>query len=242
MKKTVLITGASRGIGKAIALHFGIKGYQLILNSCHNQADLDEVARTCQSLGYPYITCLGNVGDPLFVKEMITAGIHAFNTIDILINNAGASCLTLLQDMSYEQWHTLMNTNLDSVFLCCKYTIPYMLQNKNGSILNITSVWGETGASYEVAYSASKGGINAFTKALGKELAPSNISVNAISCGMIDTAMNQCFSKEEQDSIIDEIPCGRMASPEEVAHFAYDIATGSHYVTGQILRIDGGWQ
>ena len=162
-------------------------------------------------------------------------------SIDILINNAGISHIGLLQDMSIEEWNQVLNTNLTSAFSCSKYAIPDMITRKQGKIINISSIWGCSGASCEVAYSASKGGLNLFTQALAKELAPSNIQVNAIACGVIDTDMNRCFSEEERSALIEEIPAGRMGSPEEVASLAYSLATASSYLNGQILTLDGGW-
>ena len=125
---------------------------------------------------------------------------------------------------------------------CCKHAIPKMVHSKSGRILNISSVWGNVGASCEVAYSASKGGVNAFTKALAKELAPSGITVNAIACGVIDTRMNQCFSEEERTQLAEEIPAGRFGNAQEVAQLALSIVTSSSYLTGQIITLDGGWQ
>ena len=164
-----------------------------------------------------------------------------FGGVDIVINNAGISHIGLLSDMSAEDWHRIIDVNLSSVFYTSKLAIPYMVSNKRGKIINISSVWGNIGASCEVAYSASKGGMNSFTKALAKELAPSNIQVNAIACGCIDTEMNRCFSEEERQDLIDEIPAGRFGTPEEVADLAYSLATEHEYLTGQIISFDGGW-
>lgn len=161
--------------------------------------------------------------------------------VDVLINNAGISHIGLLSEMSYEEWERILHTNLTSVFSCCKLAIPHMVSQKSGRIINISSDWGICGASCEVAYSATKGGINAFTKALAKELAPSNIQVNAIACGVIDTQMNACFSEEERAELADEIPAGRFGTPEETAHLAVQLATGNEYLTGQIITLDGGW-
>ncbi len=147
----------------------------------------------------------------------------------------------LLEDMTIEEWNNVINTNLTSVFNCSKLAIPYMVNNKSGKIINISSVWGICGASCEVAYSASKGGVNAFTKALGKELAPSNIQVNAIACGVIDTSMNRFLEEDDRASLIEEIPADRIAKPEEVANFVYDLSVGHSYLTSQVIQFDGGW-
>ena len=160
----------------------------------------------------------------------------------MLVNNAGISYIGLLTDMSVEEWQSVINTNLSSCFYTSRLAIPLMLQKHSGRIINISSVWGNVGASMEVAYSASKGGVNSFTKALAKELAPSNIQVNAISCGVIDTAMNHCFSQEEMDALREEIPADRLGQPKEVGQLVLQLIQAPAYLTGQILTIDGGWQ
>ena len=171
----------------------------------------------------------------------VSALFDKISHLDVLVNNAGISHIGLLSDMSPEEWHHIMHTNLDACFYTCKHAIPLMLQKHSGKIINISSVWGNVGASMEVAYSASKGGVNAFTKALAKELAPSNIQVNAIACGVIDTDMNHCFSAEDLELLTAEIPADRLGSPEEVANLALYLAEAPTYLTGQIITIDGGW-
>ena len=143
--------------------------------------------------------------------------------------------------MSPECWNEIIGTNLSAAFYCSKLAIPYMLKKKSGKIINISSVWGTVGASMEAAYSASKGGLDAFTRALAKELAPSNIQVNAIACGMMDTDMNRHFSDEDIQSVISEIPADRMGTPEDAAMLVLQLCTGNTYLTGQIIRLDGGW-
>jgi len=177
---------------------------------------------------------MGNFSDVETVFQQIP-------TLDVLINNAGISHIGLLTDMTVEEWHRVMGVNLDSLFYTTKLAIPLMLQKHQGRIINISSVWGNMGASMEVAYSASKGGVNTFTKALAKELAPSNIQVNAIACGVIDTSMNACFSKEDLEALEAEIPADRLGTCEEVAQLALQLANAPSYMTGQIITIDGGW-
>jgi len=147
----------------------------------------------------------------------------------------------LLTDMSIDDWHRIVNTNLTSVFSTCKHAVPHMVKQQSGKIINISSVWGNVGASCEVAYSACKGGMNTFTKALAKELAPSGIQVNAIACGCIDTQMNACFSEEEKQELAEEIPIGRFGTPKEVADLVLDLAQKHNYLTGQVITLDGGW-
>lgn len=238
MNKTALITGASRGIGKAIAKEFAAQGYDLYLTCVSSIEPLKNYAHELEQSHnihcHAFQTDMGCYEE----VEALFAGIPS---LDVLINNAGISYVGLLTDMTPAQWHKVMHTNLDACFYTAKLAIPLMLQNHNGRIINISSVWGNVGASMEVAYSASKGGLNTFTKALAKELAPSNIQVNAIACGLIDTDMNKCFTPEDLDDIIAEIPADRMGHPEEVAQLAYQLATAPSYLTGQILTIDGGW-
>lgn len=242
MGKTVLITGASRGIGKAIAHQFAKAGYSIVINCSKSADDLNALKQELENLYHiPVLASVGNVGDYNYVVQIFAEIKTQFGGVDILVNNAGISYIGLLTDMDVEDWHNLMNINLSSAFYTSKLAIPYMLSKKEGKIINISSVWGNVGASCEVAYSASKGGLNAFTKALAKELAPSNIQVNAIACGCIDTAMNQCFSSEERQLLQDEIPAGRFGTPEEVAALVYTLATDCNYMTGQILTLDGGW-
>ena len=242
MKQTALITGASRGIGAALAETFARAGYQLTLCCQHSEGKLMELVQRLQEQYHTTVLVrIGDVGDYAFVKTMVDATLEAFGAIDVLINNAGISYIGLLTDMSIEDWNRIVATNLTSVFSACRCVVPSMVHNKRGRIINISSVWGNVGASCEVAYSACKGGINSFTRALGKELAPSQITVNAIACGVIDTDMNRCFSEEERAELIAEIPAERMGRPEEVAELALSIASGHAYLNGQIITLDGGW-
>lgn len=238
----VLITGASHGIGKAIAMEFARHSYHLVLNCARSADALTELAAQLENKYHiSCLTCVGDVGNYAFVKEMFEKACDTFGGIDILVNNAGISHVGLFHEMTAEEWQRLLNTNLSSVFYCCKEAIPSMLSKKSGRIINISSVWGEVGASCEAAYSAAKGGVNALTMALAKELAPSRIQVNAISCGAIDTRMNECFSAEERAALEEEIPCGRYGTTKEVAELAFSLANSTTYLTGQIIRLDGGW-
>ena len=234
-----MVTGASRGIGKAIAETLAEAGYHLILTCNHTLAELQTIAA---SLEEKYnITCAAaaaDASDPAAIEKIFASLDH----LDVLVNNAGISYISLLTDMSVEEWQRVINTNLSSCFYTSRLAIPLMLQKHSGRIINISSVWGNVGASMEVAYSASKGGVNSFTKALAKELAPSNIQVNAISCGVIDTAMNHCFSPEEMNALREEIPADRLGQPEEVAKLVLQLIQAPTYLTGQILTLDGGWQ
>ena len=240
--KTVCITGASKGIGYATAKAFADGKHHLILNTHSDERSLNALRDEINSK-YPgsCITSIGDVGNPAYVEQFLTEGERVFGPIDILINNAGTSFVGLLTDMSVEEWQRLMDTNLNSLFYTCKKVIPSMVKKQEGHIINISSIWGNVGASCEVAYSASKGGVNLFTKALAKELAPSHVQVNAIACGVIDTAMNARFSREELKELAEEIPMGRLGSPEEVAQMVYSITESPKYLTGQIITMDGGF-
>lgn len=240
-RQVVLVTGASRGIGRAIALTFAQNGYDVIINCIKNAEALTLLQKEIEQCGARCLTCVGDVGNPSFVEYMFRQIKASFQGLDVLINNAGISYVGLLTDMSPADWKLVMDTNLSSVFYCSSKAIPMMLSKKSGRIINISSMWGTCGASCEVAYSASKGGMDAFTRALAKELAPSGISVNAIACGVIDTDMNRSFSEEELEALAEEIPIGRFGTPKEVADFALQIATGSAYLTGQIIHLDGGF-
>ena len=236
--KTALITGASRGIGRAAAEVFAAQGCSLIL-TCQNSIELlTEIAGQLQAR-YDVIckAVQADMGKQADVERLF----EQIGDLDVLVNNAGIAHIGLLSDMSPEQWHRVMAVNLDSCFYTCRAAIPLMLKKHSGRIINVSSVWGSQGASMEVAYSASKGGVNAFTKALAKELAPSNIQVNAIACGVIDTDMNGGLSPEDLADLRAEIPADRLGTAEEAAQLILQIAQAPGYMTGQIITMDGGW-
>lgn len=242
MRKTVLITGASRGIGRAAATAFAKAGYNLVITCSKTESELLQLKTELEkTYAADVLTSVGDIADFAYVTELFGQVSKRFAGVDVLINNAGISYVGLLEDMTIEQWNRMVGVNLTSVFFTCKLAIPYMLSKKSGKIINISSVWGNVGASCEVAYSACKGGMNAFTKGLAKELAPSSIQVNAIACGCIDTQMNACFTEEERAELAEEIPAGRFGMPEEVASLALSLAEGNDYLTGQVITLDGGW-
>ena len=236
-----LITGASRGIGREIALTFARHDYDCVI-TCRERIDaLNAVRDEITTLGVSCLTFAGDLGCFEDCQRLFSEITDRFDRLDVLVNNAGIAHIGLIQDMTADQWNHLIQTNLSSCFYCSKLAIPMMLKNKSGNILNISSVWGQVGASCEAAYSATKGGINALTKALAKELAPSGIRVNAVACGVIDTEMNHCFSAEDRKALQDEIPMGRFGTAAEVGTFAHSIVNGAPYLTGQIITYDGGW-
>ena len=198
-KKTVLVTGASRGIGRAIALAFAKEGYHVFLNCNHSVIQLEKVRAEIEAL--PDASCdmvIGDVGNPEHVEKIFKSIYKKCGCLDVLVNNAGIAHVGLLSEMSDKEWNRIIQTNLSSVFYCSRAVIPEMVAKKSGKIINISSMWGTAGASCEAAYSASKAGVHGLTKALAKELAPSNIQVNAIACGVIDTDMNSQLSEEDK--------------------------------------------
>ena len=237
-----VITGASRGIGAATAERFAAEGWNLALSCVHSSEKLEQLAEYLHdAYGVTCLTYTGDMGEEEAVREFFRKTECTFGDVNVLVNNAGISRVGLLESMPLSQWEEVMRTNVTSVFLCTKAVIPLMLRRKSGSIINISSVWGCVGASCEAAYSASKGAVNALTQAVAKELAPSGIAVNAVACGAIDTDMNACFSPEEKEEIAEEIPAGRFGLPREAADLIWTVAAQSPYLTGQIIRLDGGW-
>lgn len=240
--KTVLVTGSSRGIGAAICRKLN-KNYKIIIN--YNKSEkaalklLDELRKE-----NPFVIAVkADVSKEDEVERIFEIGESNFGHIDILINNAGISHFSLIQDTSFEEWRKILATNLDSVFLTSKRAVPKMLENEDGIIINMSSIWGEAGASMESAYSASKGAINSFTKSLAKELAPMNIRVNAIACGIVDTdMMRNDFKPNELEELKMEVGLNRFASPEEIGDLVeFLISDKAKYITGEIVNINGGF-
>lgn len=240
--KTIIITGASRGIGNATATMFAAHKCNLILTCKNNINMLNEFSNSLiKTYGIECHAYKCDGSSVASVDEFFNNASQYLPDVDAIINNAGISKIGLLQDMSYDDWNEIVSSNLSAAFYMSKNIIPYFLKSKSGKIINISSVWGNVGASCEVAYSATKGGINSFTKALAKELAPSNIQVNAVAFGAIDTEMNKFLSDDERTSLEDEIPAGRMAAPKEAAEMIYDLVNAPSYLTGQVISFDGGW-
>lgn len=238
MNKTAMITGASRGIGRAMAEVFAGAGYDLVLTCLHQIEELNALGQELESFHSVSCRCFAaDAGDYGEISTLFTR----INRLDVLINNAGIAHMGLLQDMTPQQWRRILATHLDGCFYTCKHAIPLMLAQGGGHILNISSIWGNVGASAEVAYSAAKGGVNSFTRALAKELAPSRIRVNAIACGVIDTDMNRCLTQEELEALRREIPADRLGTPGEVAALALQLTQSPGYLTGQIITLDGGF-
>lgn len=239
MKRKVFITGASRGIGRSIATAFAKAGDDLILICKNNIEDLQIFAKELEDRHG--ITAKAFKCDVGSFKELSDV-FSQIGDVDIVVNNAGVAWIGLMTDMEVSDWKNLMATNLDSLFYTAKLSVPGMVRKQGGRIINISSVWGNVGASCEVAYSASKGGVNSFTKALAKELAPSKIAVNAVACGVIDTDMNRKhLSDEDLEQLRQEIPMDRLGNPDEVAELVLSVAQAPTYMTGQVITVDGGW-
>ncbi len=240
----VFVTGSSRGIGRAIAIRFAQSKqskFQIAINCAHQKEELEQVKKELEELGAVCGIYFGDLSNYQEACRIFSEIQSELGNISILVNNAGIAGIELFQNMSYENYHHIIETNLLSTMNCSHLAIPSMIQAHSGKIINISSIWGNVGASCEVAYSASKGGINSFTKALGKELAPSNIQVNAIACGVIETQMNHCLSSEEKQALTQEIPAGRFGTPLEVAELVFQLANNHSYLNGQILTLDGAW-
>lgn len=240
-RPAALLTGASRGIGRAIALQLAQSGYDLFLLARKEQEKLEGCAALCRAAGARVVTRLADVSDSSACAEVFSVFDRHFPAPNLLVANAGISHLGLLQDMTPDDWDHMIRTDLSSCFYLSRLAIPRMLRAGSGKLIFLSSVWGSRGASCEVAYSAAKGGVNSFTRALAKELAPSNIQVNAIAPGAIDTDMNAWLDAEERRALEDEIPAGRLGTAEEVAALVCQLAAAPAYFTGNILTLSGGW-
>lgn len=213
----------------------------MVITCSKSREELELVREELEEYRVPVLSFLADAGDYGQMRTVVKEVEKKFGAVDILINNAGVAKIGLFQDMTYEEYERMIRINLMSVLNCCHLVVPGMIRKKAGKIINISSVWGSVGASCEAVYSAAKGGINSFTKALGKELAPSNIQVNAVACGVFDTQMNDCLSMEEKAELADSIPAGRFGRPEEAAELIFQLATGHSYMNGQIITLDGAW-
>lgn len=237
--KVAIITGSSRGIGRAIAIEFAKEGASIVINYSKDEKGAEKTLEIVKQIGVSAIIVKSDISSYQEGKELINKTIFHFGKLDILVNNAAISTVGIFLDSDKESIDSMINTNLTGTVYLTKHALKYLLES-TGKVINISSMWGEVGASCEVLYSLSKGGINLFTKALAKEVAPSGIRVNAIAPGVIDTTMNSFLSEDERIELEEEIPLGRFGRAEEVAKTAVFLAgDDSSYITGQIIRVDG---
>lgn len=241
MNKTVIITGASKGIGAATAILFARKGYNVVINYNNSFEAASLLTRSLTSRGCSVMLFKADVTNRLETDLMVKETVYKFGAVDILVNNAGVSNIGLITDIDDFDVNRIFDINLKGTYNCCRSVVPTMVSQKSGRIINVASMWGEVGASCEVAYSASKAGVIGLTKALAKELAPSGINVNAVSPGLIETAMNSNISVEDLNNFVEDIPLERMGTAEEVANAIFFLSGGgADYITGQVLGVNGG--
>lgn len=240
MEKVAIVTGASRGIGREIARSLAKQNIKVIANYNNSEEKAIELKKELEAEGIEIDIVKADVSKREEIKNLVKYAIENYEKIDILINNAGIGEYKLFTDETDEDWNKVINTNLYSAFAVSQEVIPNMIKNKNGCIINISSVWGMVGASMEVLYSVSKAGIDGLTKALAKELGPSNIRVNAIAPGIVDTDMCKNFTEEEIENIKEEIPLERIGKVEDISK-CINWLINDNYTTGQIISINGGW-
>ena len=240
VNKVVVVTGGSRGIGAEIVKHLSKLGYKVILNYNKSEDCAKNVENELKKHGFIVDIFKADVSKKEEAENLIKYVLNKYGRIDVLINNAGISQTKLFTEISDEDWQVMINNNLNSAFYCTRATVKSMIHNKQGLVINISSIWGITGGSMEVHYSTAKAGLIGFTKALAKELGPSNIRVNGVAPGIIDTRMNKEYSKEEIESIKNEIPLERIGKTIDIAK-CIEWLIEDEYTTGQIISINGGW-
>ncbi len=242
MSKTALITGASRGIGTACAIALAKCGYNIVINYNKSEEKAQNLAKIIEdNYGVEVLCIKADVCQKAQVNDMVAQAESRFGTIDVLVNNAGIALQKLFTDTTDDDWNTVINTNLTSVYNVTHAVLPSMIRNHAGNIVNISSMWGEVGASCEVAYSASKAGVIGLTKALAKEVAPSNVRVNCVSPGVIMTDMMSSFDDDAIDMIKEDIPLGTLGTAKNVADaVSFLVSEKAQYITGQVLSVNGG--
>ena len=239
--KYALITGASRGIGAATAREFTRRGWGVAIHYNNGREQAEALAEELRGTGVPVMTVQADVADSGQVRAMVDNVLEKFCQLDILVCNAGRSHVGLLSDIDEEAWRELFGVNVDGVYHCCRAVLPHLVHRKTGSIVTVSSMWGQVGASCEVAYSATKGAVIAFTQALAKELGPSGIRVNCVAPGTIDTEMNRHLTEDDLAVLAEETPLERIGTPEEVARvIAFLASEEASFVTGQVLSPNGG--
>lgn len=239
--KHALITGGSRGIGAAAARLFARRGWGVAVGFHHGEREARALAQELSVLGVPALAVGADVADAGQVGRMVDNVLENFCQLDILVCSAGISHLGLISQIDEDQWRRLFAVNVDGVHHCCRAVLPHMLGRKSGSIITVSSMWGQVGASCEAAYSATKGAVIAYTKALAKELGPSNIRVNCVAPGVIATEMNAHLSQEDLAALADETPLGRIGTAQEAAAaIAFLASDEASFITGQVVAPNGG--
>ena len=239
--KNAIVTGGSRGIGKAIALELAQNGASIIINYTSNKEAAEKTVKEIQQLGVKALAICCDVRDADAIKKMIDRIEEDFDTIDILVNNAGITRDNLLLRMKEEEWQQVMDVNLKGVFLCTKAVIRKMIKQKQGRIINISSVVGVTGNAGQANYSASKAGVIGFTKSIAREVSTKGINVNAVAPGFIDTDMTAILSEDIKENLLNNIPLKRFGKPEDVANLVVFLSSDkSNYITGEVINVDGG--
>ena len=242
MKKTVLITGASRGIGREMARLFAKNNYNVVINYNKSEKEAKELEEELNNEGHDVRIFKADVSNLNEANALVNFTIGQFEKIDVLINNAGISRFKLFTDISFDEWHEVMNVNLNSVFYVTKKALQYMIPEHSGKIINISSMWGLVGSANEVHYSTSKAAIIGMTKALAKELGPSNIQVNAIAPGVIETDMLNDVDDDTIEMLREETPLMRIGQPIDIAKCALFLAgDGGDFMTGQVISSNGGF-
>ena len=238
--KVILVTGGSRGIGADIVKTLAKDGYQVILNYNKSENEAKYIQEELNKENISIDIYKANVSNHIEVTKMINFCINKYHKIDVLINNAGIAQTKMFTDITDTDWNNMIQTNLTSAFYSIKDALPSMIHNKNGLIINISSIWGQIGASCEAHYAVSKAGLDAMTKSLAKELGPSNIRVNSIAPGIIDTKMNSHLSDEDIKNLTEEIPLGKIGRPNAISK-CIEWLINDEYTTGQVISINGGW-
>ncbi|MDW7656352.1 MAG: 3-oxoacyl-ACP reductase FabG [Bacillota bacterium] len=241
MSAVVLVTGASRGIGREVARQFALDGCRVAINYHNHQADAESLESELHEAGCLVMSVRADVSDRSQVDAMITGIRQTFGPVDILVNNAGFGQQSLFTDISEADWDRMFDVHVKGAFHCCQAVLPDMIRRKSGKIINISSIWGIVGASCEVHYSAAKAAIIGLTKALAKELGPSQIQVNCVAPGVIDTDMNAALDSETRAALSEQTPLGSIGSVIDVAHTVLFLASDrSAYITGQVISPNGG--
>ncbi|HBF3784081.1 elongation factor P 5-aminopentanone reductase [Clostridioides difficile] len=241
-KKTVLITGGARGIGKAMSKAFAKEGYNVLVNFNKSENEAKELYTILNEKNFSVKLFKANISNREDVEDMVDYCIKEFGGLDVLVNNAAVSQDKLFTDITDEDWDNMMNINLKGSFYCSQVALKYMISEKKGNIINISSIWGISGASCEVHYSITKAGIIGMTKALAKEVGPSNIRVNSIAPGVINTDMLSGYNEEDIDALVEETPLMRLGTPEDIANCAIFLASDkSNFITGQVISPNGGF-